>query len=201
MSKLLQINSSVFSDGGMSSQLADRFVAEWVVRRSATQVTRRDLAADPIPHLDNASLAALITPAEERTPEQARSVALVDILIREVQEADVLVIGAPMYNFAVPTQLNSWFDRIARAGVTFRYTASGSEGLLKGKKAYVFTSRGGIHRDRPEDSVVPFVQQFLNFVGISDIEFVYAEGLNLGEQPRAAALLEAKEHIKALLAA
>ncbi|HEX5513558.1 MAG TPA: FMN-dependent NADH-azoreductase [Gammaproteobacteria bacterium] len=201
MGKLLQINSSIFSDQGVSSQLADRFVADWVARYPDTEVIRRDLAKDPIPHMDGERLAALLTPAEQRSPEQARLVALADQLIRELQEADILVLGAPMYNFAIPSQLKAWFDRIARAGVTFRYTESGSEGLLVGKPAFVFTSRGGLHRGQPQDTVVPFVQQFLGFVGISKIEFVYAEGLNLGEQPRQAALAEAEAHIQSLLAA
>jgi FMN-dependent NADH-azoreductase len=201
MGKLLQINSSIFSDQGVSSQLADRFVADWVARHPETEVIRRDLAKDPIPHMDGERLTALLTPAEQRSPEQARLVALADQLIRELQEADILVLGAPMYNFAIPSQLKAWFDRIARAGVTFRYTESGSEGLLVGKRAFVFTSRGGLHRGQPQDTVVPFVQQFLNFVGISEIEFVYAEGLNLGEQPRQAALTEAEAHIQSLLAA
>ncbi len=201
MTRLLQINSSIFSDQGTSSQLADRFVAEWVAQRPDTATTRRDLAREAIPHLDGERIAALATPAEQRTPEQARLVELADTLIREVQEADVLVIGAPMYNFAVPSQLKSWFDRVARAGVTFRYTSEGPEGLLKGKKAYVFTTRGGVHRGQPEDSVVPFVRQFLNFIGIEDVAFVFAEGLNMGDEPRTRALAEAGEQIRSLLAA
>jgi FMN-dependent NADH-azoreductase len=201
MSKLLQINSSVFSDQGASSRLADRFVAEYVAHHPDTQAIRRDLVADPVPHLDSEPLVAIMTPAEQRTPAQAELVAQADALIREVQEADVLVIGAPMYNFSVPSQLKSWFDRIARAGVTFRYTENGPEGLLQGKRAYVFTTRGGVHRGQPEDTVVPLVRHFLNLVGITDIEFVYAEGLNMGEQPREAGLSEAQARIRSLLAA
>lgn len=201
MSKLLQINSSIFSDQGVSSQLANRFVADWLARHPGTEVVRRDLAQDPIPHMDGECLTALMTPAEQRSPEQARLVALADQLIRELQEADVLVLGAPMYNFAIPSQLKAWFDRITRAGVTFRYTENGSEGLLAGKRAFVFTSRGGLHRGQPQDTIAPLVQQLLNFVGISAIEFVYAEGLNLGEQPRQAALAEAEARIQSLLAA
>lgn len=201
MTRLLQINSSIFSDKGSSSQLANRFVAEWVARRPETAVQRRDLAQDPVPHLDGERILALSTAAEDRTAEQARLVELADTLIREVQEAEVLVIGAPMYNFAVPSQLKSWFDSIARAGVSFRYTSEGPEGLLTGKQAFVFTTRGGVHREQPEDTVVPFVRQFLNFLGIEDIEFVYAEGLNMGDEPRSAALSEAQARIQSLLAA
>lgn len=201
MSKLLQINSSVFSNQGVSSQLADRFVANWVARRPHVSVIRRDLATAPIPHMDGERLAALMTPAEQRTPEQARLVALADQLIWELQEADVLVLGAPMYNFAVPTQLKAWFDRIARAGVTFRYTEQGSEGLLVGKRAFVFTSRGGLYEQGQGDMVVPYVQQMLNFIGITAIEFVFAKGLNLGAEQRQAGIAAAEAQSDALLVA
>ena len=201
MAKLLQINSSVFSDQGVSSQLADSFVAEWSRLNPGAEVVRRDLAADPIPHMDGARLKALMTAETDRTEEQARTVALSDRLIGELQEADILVLGAPMYNFSVPSQLKSWFDRVARAGVTFRYTESGPEGLLSGKEAYIFTSRGGVHKDRPSDNVVPFVRQFLAFLGIVDVEIIYAEGLNMGDAVRESGIAEARQHIQALIAA
>jgi FMN-dependent NADH-azoreductase len=122
-------------------------------------------------------------------------------LIEELQQADALVLAAPMYNFAVPSQLKAWFDRVARAGVTFRYTEQGSEGLLTGKRAFVFTSRGGLYEGGQGDMVVPYVQQMLNFVGIADIEFIFAKGLNLGDQMRQAGIAQAEAHSDALLAA
>lgn len=201
MSRLLQINSSVFSDKGVSSQLADAFVADWRRRRAQAQVTRRDLAAQPIPHLDGERLTAVMTPAEQRSAAQREAAAEADRLTAELQEADVLVLGVPMYNFSVPSQLKAWFDHVTRAGVTFRYTENGPVGLLSGKKAYVFTTRGGLHRDRPEDTVVPFVTTVLNFIGITDIEVVYAEGLNMGEAPREQGLAAAQARIRELLAA
>ena len=201
MAKLLQINSSVFSEQGVSSQLADSFVSEWSRLNPGAEVVRRDLAADPIPHMDGARLKALMTPEADRSAEQARTVELSNRLITELQEADVLVLGAPMYNFSVPSQLKSWFDRVARAGTTFRYTENGPEGLLTGKKAYIFTSRGGVHKDQPSDNVVPFVRQFLAFLGIDDVEIIYAEGLNMGDAFRESGIAEAKQQIQALIAA
>ena len=118
----------------------------------------RDLADTPHPVLDEAALGALFTPADQRTPEQAARVALDDALIAEIQAADVVVLGVPMYNFGVPAQLKNWIDAISRAGVTFRYTANGPEGLLKGKKVYVALTRGGKYRNTPADTQVPYLQ-------------------------------------------
>jgi FMN-dependent NADH-azoreductase len=198
MTTILQINSSLYSDAGASTTLADRLVASF--RRSAPDavVIRRDLGRAPLPQFDGDTLAALTTPQAQRTPAQAETVARADAVIAEVQAADVLVIGAPMYNFSVPSQLKSWFDYIARAGVTFRYTAQGPEGLLKGRKAYVVTTRGGVHRDAPTDNVVPYLRTMLGFVGITDVEVVYAEGLALGDEPRRTALAQAEATIDAL---
>ncbi len=201
MTTLLQINSSLFGAQGASSQLADAYVARLQGREPGLRLIRRDLSANPIPHLDAQRLEALGTPVASRTAVQRRIGAEADALVAELKDADVLVLGAPMYNFAVPSQLKAWFDHIARAGLTFRYTEAGPEGLLTGKRAVVFTSRGGVHRDQPEDGVVPYVRTMLNFVGITDIEFVYAEGLALGAEPRQQALDAARAQIETLLAA
>lgn len=201
MTTLLQLNSSLFEDRGASTALSNRLVSRLRDVHPALKVVRRDLAREPLAHFDGTLLQALGTPATARTLDQARLVAEADALIEEVKSADVLVIGAPLYNFAVPTQLKSWFDRIARAGVTFRYTAQGPEGLLKGKKAYVVTSRGGVHRDGPTDHAVPYLRTMLGFVGIDDVEVVYAEGLAMGEEPRRTGLAAAEAQIDALVAA
>jgi FMN-dependent NADH-azoreductase len=195
MTTVLQINSSLFSDKGASTALADRLVARLRATRPDTAVVRRDLARDPLPHFDGATMAALTTPAAGRTPEQAATVARADALIDEVKRADVLVIAAPMYNFHAPTQLKAWFDYIARAGVTFRYTATGPEGLLTGKRAYVVTTRGGVHRDAPTDNLVPYLKTMLGFVGITDVDVIYAEGLAMGDEPRRAGLAQAEAAI------
>ena len=156
--KILQINSSARSAGANSTRLADSITARLKAANPAAVVELRDLAANPHPVLDEAALGALFTPAEQRTPEQAARVALDDALIAQVQSADAIVLGVPMYNFGVPVQLKTWIDAIARADVTFRYTENGPEGLLKGKKVYVALARGGIYRDTPADSQVPYLR-------------------------------------------
>jgi len=200
MGTVLQINSSLAGDAAASTALADRLVAQLVASHPGTRVVRRDLAREPLAHLDAGRLAALATPAEARTPAQAAIVAEADAVIAEVQAATQLVIAAPMYNFAAPSTLKSWFDHLARAGVTFRYTADGPVGLLAGKRATLVTTRGGVHRDRPHDHLVPYVRTMLAFVGITDLEVVYAEGLALGAAPRDAALDRAKVEIDSLAA-
>ena len=201
MTNILQINSSVFSDQGVSSKLADDFVQRLRQRDPKAQLVRRDVTADPVPHLDGERLQALMTQKSERTTAQQAMVDYADTLIREVQNADVLVLGLPMYNFSVPSTVKAWFDHIARAGVTFRYTDSGSQGLLTGKKAYVFTTRGGVHRNTPTDSQTPLVKTFLAFLGITDVDFVYAEGLNMGENAKSVGMVQAESRIELLLAA
>jgi FMN-dependent NADH-azoreductase len=180
--KILQVKSSVFSGNGESSRLADEFVALLAEQHPSVEVVVRDLAVDPVPHLDGARAAALFAKPEARTEEQRAIVAYSDQLVEELRRADVIVLGLPMYNFSVPSQLKAWFDHIARAGVTFKYTESGSVGLLKGKKAYVFASRGGVYGDNHAQT--QFVRQFLDFIGLSDVEFVYAEGLAIGPERR-----------------
>eukprot|EP01030_Chromulinospumella_sphaerica_P019049 gene19049-18924_t len=131
---ILQINSSARSSGSESTRLADALVAKIRAANPQAQVQRRDLASDPHPVLDEAALGALFTPAEARSEEQNARVALDDALIAQIQAADVVVLGVPMYNFGISSQLKNWIDAIARAKVTFQYTANGPEGLLKNKK-------------------------------------------------------------------
>ena len=178
--KILQINTSARSAGANSTRLADSITARLKARDPAAVIELRDLAANPHPVLDEAALGALFTPAEQRTAEQAARVALDDALIAQLQAADVIVLGVPMYNFGVPVQLKTWIDAIAKAGTTFRYTENGPEGLIKGKKVYVALARGGIYRDTPADSQVPYLKAVLGFVGMTDVDFIYAEGLAMG---------------------
>jgi len=178
--KILQINTSARSAGANSTRLADSITARLKARNPAAVIELRDLAANPHPVLDEAALGALFTPAEHRTAEQAARVALDDALIAQLQAADVIVLGVPMYNFGVPVQLKTWIDAIAKAGTTFRYTENGPEGLIKGKKVYVALARGGIYRDTPADSQVPYLKAVLGFVGMTDVDFIYAEGLAMG---------------------
>ena len=200
MSTLLQINSSVFSAGGQSSQLADHYVSVWKKNNPGAKVVLRDLAADAIPHLGGATVGAFFTPADKRTDEQLAAIALSDALVAEIQAAETIVIGAPMYNFGIPSVLKSYFDHIARAGLTFKYTEQGPVGLLTGKKAVVFSTRGGLYAGTPNDSETPFVRQFLGFLGIADVSFIYAEGLAYGEDKKAEAMQAARAEIEALAA-
>lgn len=178
---ILQINSSAKRAGSQSTTLANQITARVLAQHPAASLTVRDLAVTPHPMLDEAALTALMTPEADRSPEQAARVALDDALIAEIQAADVVVLGVPMYNFSVTAQLKNWIDAIARARVTFQYTANGPEGLLTGKKVYVALTRGGVHRDLPSDNQVPYLRTVLGFLGMTDVEFIYAEGLAMGD--------------------
>lgn len=197
---ILQVNSSARIEGSYSTRLASALVERLRERHPQARVTVRDLARTPHPVLDEAALGALFTPAEQRTPEQAARVALDDALIAEIQAADVVVLGVPMYNFGVPAQLKNWIDAISRAKVTFQYTENGPEGLLKGKKVYVVLTRGGIYRNQPSDSQVLYLRTVLGFLGMTDVEFIYAEGLAMGPEAEQKALANAQAEIDAALA-
>ena len=197
---LLQLNTSIFSADGQSSRLADSFVAKFRAANPGAEIIVRDLARDPVPHLDARRFGAFIAKPETRTPEQQAWVAYSDELISELKRADVIVIGLPMYNFGVPSTLKAYFDHVARAGVTFRYTEKGALGLLTGKKAYLFATRGGKYAGTSLDFETSFVRQFLQFVGIDDVEFVYAEGLAMGDVSRQTGLTAAEVAIERLVA-
>lgn len=197
---ILQINSSARATGSESTRMADAIVARLERANPGAVIVRRDLAADPHPVLDQDALNALFTPAGQRTPEQAARVALDDALIAQVQAADTIVIGAPMYNFGMTVQLKGWFDAIARAGVTFRYTASGPEGLLNNKKVFVALSRGGMHRDGATDTQVPHLKILLGFLGMTDVTFIYSEGHGMGEEAVAKAREAANADIETAVA-
>lgn len=196
--KILQIKSSVFNGQGQSSRLATEFVTQLRDRNPGVQVRERDLVAEAIPHLDAARSAALFSKPGERSPEQEAVVAYSDTLIAELRDADVLVLGLPMYNFGIPSQLKAWFDHIARAGVTFKYTDKGAVGLVTGKKAYVFAARGGVYGE--QDFQTQFVRQFLGFIGITEVQFVYAEGLAMGEDSRNKGIAAASSRARRLAA-
>ena len=198
--KILQINASARSAGANSTRLADSISARLLAKHPGATLEIRDLASQPHPVLDEAALGALFTPAEQRTAEQAARVALDDALIAQVQAVDAIVLGVPMYNFGVPVQLKTWIDAIARAGVTFRYTEQGPEGLLKGKKVYVALARGGLYRDTPADSQVPYLKSVLGFLGMTDVEFIYAEGLALGADSASQAFADAEAQLASLIA-
>lgn len=197
---ILQINSSARRQGSHSTALADAIVARLRERNPDATFTLRDLAVTPHPPLDETALQALFTPADQRSAEQAGRVALDDALISELKAADAVVLGVPMYNFSIPAQLKHWIDAVARAQVTFRYTENGPEGLLTGKTVYVALARGGRYRDTPSDTQAPYLRNMLGFLGMTDVRFVFAEGLAMGPDAERAALADAHAQIEALFA-
>lgn len=195
---ILQINSSARPDASHSSRLAQAIVERIAESQGVDKLTIRDLGRNPLAELDEAALQALFTPAEQRTAEQAARVAIDDALIAEIQAADAVVLGVPMYNFGVPAQLKNWIDAISRARVTFKYTEQGAVGLLTGKKVYVALTRGGQYRNTPADTQVPYLKTVLAFLGMTDVQFVYAEGLAMGPQAEQDALASAHAQIAQL---
>jgi FMN-dependent NADH-azoreductase len=198
MKTLLQLNTSLFGAGGQSSRLAGEFVAAWQEQNPQANVIVRDLAADTPPHLTAHAFGAFLAKAGERTAEQQTVVDYSDSLIDELKRADVIVLGLPMYNFGIPSALKAYLDHIARAGVTFKYTEKGPVGLLKGKKVYVFAARGGQYAGTGLDTQTAYVRNFFAFLGMTDVEFIYAEGLAISEASNEAALAKAHDTIEAL---
>lgn len=200
MKTLLQINTSLFGENGNSSKLAQRFVDGWRAANPDGRVILRDLNRDPLPHLDAEHAGAFFAKADARTPEQQAIVAASDALIAELKSADVVVLGLPLYNFGIPSTLKAYFDHIARAGVSFRYTAEGPVGLIGDRKVYVLAARGGYYQGTEADTQTPFVTRFFNLLGIQDLEFVYAEGLNVSNEAKARALADAGATVDRLAA-
>ncbi len=197
---ILQINSSARVEGSHSSKLANQLSAQLREQNAGATLQVRDLATTPQPALDEIALQALFTPADKRTEAQNARVALDDALIAEIKAADIVVVGAPMYNFGISSQLKNWIDAISRAQVTFRYTANGPEGLLIGKKVYVVLTRGGLYRNTPNDTQMPYLKTFFSFLGMTDVQFIYAEGLAMGPESEQSALTSAQEQIQEALA-
>ncbi len=177
MSKVLEISASARSAASASRQLSRDLIAALDARHGNVEVTRRDLAQG-VPLIDEAWVEANFTPEESRTERQRETLAYSDSLVAELKDADVLVIGTPLYNFSIPAALKAWIDMIARARLTFRYTENGPEGLLTGKKAYVVMATGGVPAGSPADFATPYLRHALAFVGITDVEFVAADKLN-----------------------
>jgi FMN-dependent NADH-azoreductase len=197
--KILHLDSSILGDASASRQLTRLAVDRLLQGDASTQVIHRDLGAQPVAHLTGEILATRGTAAEHLNDLQRREAQLDADLLRELEWADVLVIGAPIYNFTVPTGLKAWIDRVAVAGKTFRYTDKGPEGLVKGKKAILVATSGGIYTDSPVDGAyVGYLKALLGFLGITDIEVVRAEGLAISDQVRAHAMAKAKGRIREL---
>lgn len=200
MSTLLQLNTSIFEHDGQSTRLAQGFVDAWLARNPQTRLLVRDLGRDPVPHLNAERFRALLTSKEQRTAAQQSVVNYSDRLIDELRQASVIVLGLPMYNFGVPSSLKAYFDHIARVGVTFRYTAQGPVGLMEDKPVFVLAARGGNYVGTAKDSQSRYVMDFLNFIGLTSVRFVYAEGLNIDEDTRQRAMDQALGNIQTLVA-
>lgn len=201
MSKtLLQINSGLFGEHSQSNHLANAFAQKWLASHTDGKVQLRDVTAQPLPLLDAALVQALGKKPEQRSAEEQAWVDVSDSLIAEIQAADALLLAVPMYNFGVPSQLKAYFDLLARAGVTFKYTETGPVGLLADKPVYIIAARGGMHAGQASDSQSQFLRTFLSFIGLHNQQFIYAEALNMGDDARQRALTEAGAKINELAA-
>lgn len=196
MTNILFVASSPRGAASQSTKVAEQLVAGICAEDPTATVTRRDLARDPLPHVDEAFLGALFAPAETHTPEQAKLLALSDELVAELQAADVIVIASAMINFTVTSQLKAWFDFIARSGKTFRYGPNGPEGLVTGKRVVVVEAKGGIYSDgpmKPHDYQQPWMRFMLGFLGMTDVEIIQVEGQALGPERAEQGVSEAAE--------
>ena len=200
MTKVLILDSAATGEQSVSRKLVDGLVADLTAREGGAEIVRRDIGGDPIPHLTPETVFA-IRSGEASTEAGAGALTLSDALIEELKAADVLVIGAPMYNFGIPSTLKAWFDHVLRARVTFRYTEKGPEGLVTGKKAIVVESRAGLYSEGPlaaMDSQEPHLRTLLGFMGITDVTFVRAEKLAMGPDAAQASLASASGQLREL---
>ena len=195
MSNVLIIESSARQQDSFSRELTQQFISHWKTLHPADRLTIRDLAVNPVPHLDADLLGGWMKPEAQRNAAEQASLQRSNELTDELLAADVLVLAAPMYNFAIPSTLKAWLDHVLRAGLTFKYTETGPQGLLTGKKAYVLTARGGIYAGSTADHQEPYLRQVLAFVGIHDVTFIHAEGMNLGGDFQEKGLNQAKARL------
>ena len=199
MPTLLVIDSSPM-ETAVSRVLTRAFVELWEARFPGGRILRRDVGLSPPPHLDALTLRAFGKPVEARDPEEAEAARLSDQMVDELEAADVIVVGSPMYNFTITSGLKAWIDLIARAGRTFRYSPDGVEGLLRDKQVFVFTARGGFYTQGSPEAVLDYqetyLQGFFNFLGLDDVSFVHAEGQGVdpdtAESQRAAAMAQVR---------
>ncbi|MCW2267603.1 FMN-dependent NADH-azoreductase [compost metagenome] len=198
MSRVLVIESSARQQDSISRQLTRDFVSQWQAANPTDPITLRDLAVNPVPHLDANLLGGWMKPEDQRNGDELQALARSNELTDEVLAADVLVLAAPMYNFTIPSTLKAWLDHVLRAGITFKYTETGPQGLLTGKKAYILTARGGIHAGASSDHQEPYLRQVMAFIGIHDVTFIHAEGLNLGGDFHEKGLNQAKAQLAAV---
>jgi FMN-dependent NADH-azoreductase len=202
--KLLHIDSSILSSNSVSRQLTADTVAQWVKTHPGTVVEYLDLAVQAPSHLSSDSLGFRAPAGTQHSEAQQRENTISEALVSQFLAADVIVVGAPLYNFSIPTQLKAWIDRIAQPGRTFAYTATGPQGLAKGKTVIVASTRGGVYSTsdwgRAAEHQESYLQTVFGFLGITDVRFVRAEGLAMGETQKVQALAEAANGIAQLAA-
>lgn len=198
MKKVLLLNSSLHGPSGNSSKLAAEFMTHWQ-QHEKMLVTENDLAALALPHLSAAEMQAWAVPVEQQNPQQVALAAHSERLLAELVQTDVIVIGMPMYNFGIPSTFKAWIDRIARAGRTFSYTAQGPKGHLEGKTVYVLAARGGIYQGTDKDTQSQYLRDVFALIGITDVHFIYLEGVNMSEEVAANAWQAARQAIVKLL--
>ncbi|MDG9782071.1 FMN-dependent NADH-azoreductase [Metapseudomonas otitidis] len=195
MSRVLIVESSARQQGSISRQLTAEFIAQWKAAHPADEVVVRDLAQESVPHLDSGLLGGWMKPADQQNDAERAALARSNRLTEELLAADVLVLAAPMYNFGIPSTLKAWLDHVLRAGVTFKYTETGPQGLLSGKRAFVLTARGGVYAGGPLDHQEPYLRQALAFIGIHDVTFIHAEGLNMGAEFQEKGIAQARAQL------
>ncbi|MCF5713451.1 FMN-dependent NADH-azoreductase [Pseudomonas tremae] len=198
--KILHLDSSILGDHSASRQLTHEVAQAYQRAHADSQVTYRDLAGEALGHFSAASLAAAGTPVEARDAAQQQEVDSNEATLQQFLDSDVLIIGAPMYNFSIPSQLKAWIDRIAVAGRTFRYSEAGPEGLCGGKKVIIVSTSGGLHQGLPTGAGhEELLKALFAFIGITDLQFVRAHGLAYGEEPRTNAMAAARQQIDSKL--
>jgi FMN-dependent NADH-azoreductase len=204
MTTILHINSSARTTGSISREVTADYLTRLQAADPAAVVVERDVASSPLPHLTEQVLGTFFTPVESRSAQQITDASLSDTLVAELKAADVIVIGAPMYNFSVTSSLKAWIDHVARAGETFQYTDKGPVGLLTGKKVTVFTARGGVYSSGPGQAMdfhETYLRAVLGFMGIDDITFVHSEGMAMGDEAVAKALAQTHRTIAEMVPA
>jgi FMN-dependent NADH-azoreductase len=180
MKQILLIKTSLNGEQSNSNKLANELIST-IETQTPVNVVTRDVATTPLPHLTQTEMQAWMTAEDERSAEQTEMANLSHFLIEEVQQSDTIVVAMPMYNFGVPSTFKSWVDRIARAGITFRYSENGPVGLLKDKKVIIVATRGGMYQGTEKDSQSQFLKDVFSFIGLTDVRFIYAEGLNMAD--------------------
>ena len=200
MKNVLVLNASLQGENGNSSQLTSEFVTQ-LQQTESIKVEKIDLNTLNLPHLSAQEMQTWSMLSDNMTPEQAALATYSNDLLAQLERSDVIVVGMPMYNFTIPSTFKAWIDRVARAGRTFSYTSEGPKGHLQGKTVYIFAARGGIYQGTDNDTQTPYLKLVFGLMGITDVNFVYLEGLNMGEEYAQTSWQNARESLTTLLPA